>query len=234
LKEMNVAQLTGIVKEYTQPGDAAPVRVLDRLSLTVVPGETIAVTGPSGSGKTTFLNILGTLDEPTAGEVILGTEPIRGMDETRRAALRNRYIGFVFQQHILLPQLTILENVMLPVLPVKEKNLKQEAQERAVTLLEKVGMKDHLRHFPGRLSVGECQRAAVVRALVNKPSLLLADEPTGSLDAHNAALLADLLSELSGLYGYALVMVTHDPEVARKMSVHYRLLDGALHPERLP
>ncbi len=228
---MNVAQLTAITKEYRNPDSNAPGRVLDRLSLTVAAGETIAITGPSGSGKTTLLNILGTLDDPSSGEVMLNGQRVAELDEDQRALLRNRFTGFVFQQHFLLPQLTALENVLLPVLPVRDKQFRAEAGARAMRLLEEVGMKDHARHFPGRLSVGECQRVAVVRALINKPSLVLADEPTGSLDARNAAVLTDLLAGLSEEYRYSMVLVTHDPEVARKMRSHYRLSDGILHPE---
>jgi len=230
---MAIAQLTEVTKEYLNPSGAPPNRVLDRLSLTVAAGETIAVTGPSGSGKTTLLNILGTLDDATSGLVYLDGKRLADLEEKERAALRNRFTGFVFQQHFLLPQLTVLENVLLPVLPVKDKPYREEARRRAAALLEQVGMKGHAHHFPGRLSVGECQRVAVVRALINQPTLLLADEPTGSLDAHHAAVLADLLANLSREYGSSLVLVTHDPEVARKMHAHYRLMNGTLHPETI-
>ncbi len=223
-----IAELSDITKEYFQHPVGEPNRVLDHISLTVSPDEMIAVTGPSGSGKTTLLNILGSLDQPTSGRVIIDGKPVEGLGEQQLAELRNRFIGFIFQQHMLLPQLTVLENILLPVLPVKEKIFKEEAHARAIELIAQVGLEDHARHYPGRLSVGECQRVAVIRALINKPSLLLADEPTGSLDAQNAAMLAELLVELHEKYHYSLVMVTHDPEVARRMKTHYRLLNGKI------
>ena len=150
------------------------------------------------------------------------------LNEKQISALRNRFIGFIFQQHLLLPQLTILENVLLPVIPVDDKQFEKNVGERAENLIEKVGLKDRMKSFPARLSVGECQRAAVVRALINQPRLLLADEPTGSLDARNASILAELLVELRENYGYSLVLVTHDQEVAKRMKIHYRLLNGKI------
>jgi len=226
---MTTAELLDITKVYNQPGTVNAPPVLDGISLTIANGETIAITGPSGSGKTTLLNILGTLDQPTSGKVILGGNIVGQLDEKQISSLRNRFTGFIFQMHLLLPQLTILENVLLPAMPVKDKQFRTEAATRAVSLLERVGLKDHMAHYPARLSVGECQRAAVVRALINQPKLLLADEPTGSLDARNAAILAELLAELRETYGFALVIVTHDLEVARRMNTHYQLLNGKMH-----
>ncbi len=225
---MKTAELIDIVKDYSQSGTAVSTRVLDGISLTITKGETIAITGPSGSGKTTLLNILGTLDQPTSGKVILGGKNVDQMDEKLLSRLRNRFTGFIFQLHLLLPQLTVLENVLLPVMPVDDKLFRKEAGLHAVELLERVGLKEHLSHYPGRLSVGECQRAAVVRALINKPKLLLADEPTGSLDARNASILSELLAELHESYDYSLVIVTHDSEVAKRMKTHYRLMNGKL------
>lgn len=226
---MSIAELREITKDYLQPAMGTATRVLDNISLVVGKGDTIAVTGPSGSGKTTLLNILGTLDQPTFGKVFLEGRSVGEMDEKQVAIIRNRFTGFIFQQHLLLPQLTVMENVLLPVIPVNDKLFKEEARERALLLVEKVGLKNHIRKYPTRLSVGECQRAAVVRALVNQPKLLLADEPTGSLDARNAAMLADLLMELSEINRYSIVLVTHDPEVAKRMKFHHRLFNGKLH-----
>jgi len=225
---MFTAELQDITKDYFQPGIDNPAHVLDHITLAIAADETVAVMGPSGSGKTTLLNLLGTLDRPTSGKVFRDGIPVEQLTEEQLAVLRNRSTGFIFQQHLLLPQLTVLENVLLPVMPVKDKLLKEEAGECALMLIERVGLKDHLHHYPGRLSVGECQRAAVVRALINRPKLLLADEPTGSLDARNAAMLAELLTELHENFTYSLVIVTHDPEVARRMKVHYRLQNGQL------
>ena len=144
------------------------------------------------------------------------------------ASLRNRYTGFVFQLHHLLPQLNLLENVLLPVLPQKDKSIQKAAGIRAKTLLDRVGLGDRIHHHPAQMSVGECQRAAVVRALINQPRLLLADEPTGSLDADNAGLLGELLTELKSEQQFSLVLVTHSSELAARMDKTYRLMSGKL------
>jgi ABC-type lipoprotein export system ATPase subunit len=227
-KYMKVAEIIDVTKEYSTPGRNNVTTVLDHISFSIGHGETIAITGPSGSGKTTLLNILGTLDKPTSGKVILAGEPVEPMDEKQLSTLRNRFTGFIFQLHLLLPQLTVLENVLLPVLPVKDKQFREEARERAIGLLKSTGLEKLMHQYPSRMSVGECQRTAVVRALINRPKLLLADEPTGSLDARNAAILAELLADLRESYDYSLVMVTHDPEVAVRMKKHYKLLNGNL------
>ncbi|MCX6249406.1 MAG: ABC transporter ATP-binding protein [Bacteroidetes bacterium] len=225
---MLTAELQDITKDYFQPAIETATRVLDHISLAIAEDDTIAIMGPSGSGKTTLLNLLGTLDRPTSGKVFRDGISVEQMDEKKLAIVRNRFTGFIFQQHLLLPQLTVLENVLLPVLPVRDKLFKEEAGERALQLIERVGLKNFLYSYPARLSMGECQRAAVVRALINRPKLILADEPTGSLDARNAAMLADLLAELRDNYNYSLVIVTHDPEVARRMKIQYRLLNGKI------
>ncbi len=227
---MPIAELLDITKDYLQPATGKTTCVLDHISLGIDEGTTLAITGPSGSGKTTFLNILGTLDKPTSGAVLMDGKNVEQMDENQLSSLRNRFTGFIFQQHLLLPQLTVLENVLLPVMPIKDKSYKEEATERAFQLLERTGLKDLFQNYPARLSVGECQRTAVVRALVNRPRLLLADEPTGSLDARNAANMTELLVELRETYSYALVIVTHDPNVAGKMKTHYQLFNGKLQP----
>lgn len=225
---MPVAELINILKNFAGPDAETPVTVLEKLFLTIESGHSIAITGPSGSGKTTLLRILGTLDQPTSGTVMMDGQDISQQNSTRLAWLRNRYIGFVFQQHHLLPQLTVIENVLLPVLPVDDKDLRKSSEERATRLLEAVGLKNYHHRYPVMMSVGECQRVAVVRALINQPSLLLADEPTGSLDARNAMILSDLLVKLQAEQGFAMVVVTHDPAVAAKMKIQKRLFNGRL------
>ncbi len=199
--------------------------VLDAINLSVAPGETIGVVGPSGSGKSTLLNLMGALDRPTSGKVILKGEDVSGFNDTRLAGVRSQVVGFVFQLHHLLPQCTALENVMIPSLVTAGA---REAESRARTLLNRVGLVAQLSKRPGQLSGGECQRTAVVRALINKPKLLLADEPTGSLDREASEALVSLLLELNKEEGTALVMVTHSTELARRMGRLMVLRDGRL------
>jgi ABC-type lipoprotein export system ATPase subunit len=224
-----IAELIEVSKYYDQPGTIARSLVLDQVSLSVRENETIAIIGPSGSGKSTLINLLGTLDTPSSGKIILKGENTGEMDEKRMAGIRTRFIGHVFQLHYLLPQLTLLENVLLPILARNDKPDKTAMQKRAVHLIERVGLAGHLHRFPYSLSVGECQRAAVVRALINQPQLLLADEPTGSLDAENADQLGNLLVELNQEHKIALVVVTHSADLARRMQTRYRLSSGKLH-----
>lgn len=202
--------------------------VLNDISLTINPGDAVAVTGPSGSGKSTLLNIMGTLDMPTSGKVFFDNEDITSCQEQTLARIRNKKIGFVFQMHHLLPQLNVLENVLIPVIPQKKNVIQQKVISEAGELLNKVGLGDKLYRFPSQLSVGECQRAAVVRALINKPEVILADEPTGSLDHESAERLGDLLVSLQKEYGLALVLVTHSAGLARRMQVIYSLINGKL------
>jgi ABC-type lipoprotein export system ATPase subunit len=223
-----LADLQHITKYYKQPGSDILTMVLDDISLQINENERIAIVGPSGSGKSTLLNILGTLDKPTSGKVFLDGLPIEALDDNSLAGIRNSFIGFVFQMHHLLPQLTLLENVLLPLLPQKDKTAQKLAQERAIHLIDRVGLTAHSKKYPSQLSVGECQRTAVVRALINQPRLLLADEPTGSLDAANADQLANLLSELNQEQNVALVIVTHSLELAGKMDKIYQLHEGKL------
>ena len=227
---MMLAELRDIRKHYNQALSARQRPVLDGISLSIGENDSIAVTGPSGSGKTTLLNILGTLDMPDSGTVILNGTNVLELKEAGLARLRSRFIGFVFQLHYLLPQLSLIENVMLPLLPLKEKAAYRQGFERAMGLVERTGLQDLINQKPSGLSVGECQRAAVVRALVNRPRLLLADEPTGSLDAETAARLGELLSELRKEEGISLVVVTHSPELAGMMDKIYRLALGKLLP----
>jgi len=223
-----LAELQHISKYYEQSGSSIKNLVLHEITLQIDNNERIAIVGPSGSGKSTLLNILGTLDKPSSGKVLLDGAQADQMDESRLAEIRNKFIGFVFQMHHLLPQLTLLENVLLPVLPLNNKNILNLSKQRALQLIDRVGLSGHIRHFPSQLSVGECQRTAVVRALINKPKLLLADEPTGSLDADNAAQLAQLLTELNHEENVALVLVTHSIELAAKMDKIFKLREGKL------
>jgi ABC-type lipoprotein export system ATPase subunit len=223
-----LAELQHITKYYQEPGSDIRNQVLDDISMQINDNESIAIVGPSGSGKSTLLNILGTLDRPSSGKVLLQGNTTDTMNENKLAEIRNSFVGFVFQMHHLLPQLTLLENVLLPLLPQKDKTILKSANERALKLIARVGLSVHLHKYPSQLSVGECQRTAVVRALINQPRLLLADEPTGSLDASNADHLAALLAELNREENVALVIVTHSTELAGKMDKIYHLREGKL------
>ena len=223
-----IAEVKNITKFYDQSGSRVRNKVLDDISLGVEENETIAIVGPSGSGKSTLLNILGTLDRPSSGRVILGGTDAGEMNDDRLADLRTRYIGHVFQLHYLLPQLTLLENVLLPILARNDKPDREAARKRALQLVERVGLAGQVNQFPYSMSGGECQRAAVVRALMNQPKLILADEPTGSLDAENAVRLGNLLLELNREQKIALVVVTHSNDIARLMKTKYRLGSGKL------
>jgi len=217
-----LVEISGLVKRF------AGVEVLAGLDLAIEHGESIAIVGPSGSGKSTLLNILGGLLAPSSGSVKIAGVSLSQLDANGLAALRNREIGFVFQSHHLLPQCTALENALLPSLANTSKSDRAEANERARSLLEDVGLGHRLDHHPARLSGGECQRVAVVRALINRPRLLLADEPTGSLDARNAEQLGELLCELNAAQGVSLVTVTHADHLASRMQRAFDLRDGVL------
>ncbi len=226
---MTLLRANRVTKSYGAPGSATEVRVLRGIDLVLEAGESLAVVGPSGCGKSTLLNIIAGLDHPTSGDVLLDGEPLHGRDEAELARLRNRKIGFVFQQHHLLPQCTLWENVILPTLAFPlAPEARQAAMDRAEDLLRRVRLADRRHHRPGRLSGGEAQRAAVVRSLVNGPRLLLADEPTGSLDPDSARSLGDLLGELSRSEGVAMIVVTHSMELAHRMGTVRSLSDGRL------
>ena len=223
-----IAILTNVSRDF-QSAPGAPVQhVLKDVSLSILPGETIAVTGPSGCGKSTLLNILGTLDQPTAGTVSLFDQNPATMDESSLSRLRARHLGCIFQSHHLLPHLSAIENVLLPMLAGHDAPDLPAARARATDLLARVGLADHLSKFPAQLSGGERQRVAVVRALIRQPGLILADEPTGALDAAAASSLTDLLLELNAATGSALVLVTHDQSTAARMQRHLRLHQGTL------
>lgn len=221
-------QLTGVTKRYDGEAAASAVPVLTDIDLELARGDSLAIIGPSGCGKTTLLNIIGTLDRPTAGQVRLEGQDLTALDERQLAELRNRQVGFVFQMHHLLPQCTVFENVLLPTLASANEVLRDGAPQRARRLLERVGLGARLNHRPGQLSGGERQRVAVVRALINEPQLLLADEPTGALDRASAENLAQLLVELNRETGVALIVVTHSLDLARRMGRTLELRDGRL------
>ena len=201
-----------------------PLTILDGVSFDVESGETVAVVGPSGSGKTTLLGLLAGLDRPTTGEVWLGDTALNGLSEDARAALRRRWLGFVFQSFQLLPALTALENVMLPL----ELSATPDAEALARDMLARVGLQDRLQHYPKHLSGGEQQRVALARAFVVRPKLLFADEPTGSLDAESGAAVIRLLFDMNREYGTTLVLVTHDEQLASRCQRVIRLAAGRM------
>jgi len=219
-----VLRLDAVHKQY-ESADRDPVPVLKGITLTVNRGESIAIVGPSGSGKSTLLNILGSLDSPTNGSIQLDGQELAHLTEQDLASVRNKKIGFIFQSHHLLPQCSVLENVLVPTLAENGK-APAGAVERAKQLLDRVGLGHRLTHRPAQLSGGECQRVAVVRALINQPSLILADEPTGALDHSNAESLADLLVALNRDEKVTLIVVTHSTDLAARMGTTHQLLDG--------
>ncbi|MCX7681994.1 MAG: ABC transporter ATP-binding protein [Anaerolineae bacterium] len=208
------------------------VHALRGINLTVRPGEFVAIMGPSGSGKSTLLNILGCLDRPTNGTYVLDGEDVSRLSRNQLARVRNRKIGFVFQSYNLLPRLTAVGNVMLPLLYNTEQRLSdEECYQRAVAALERVGLGDRLRHRPNQLSGGQQQRVAMARALVNNPSIILADEPTGNLDTHASREIMRLLQQLHA-QGATIVMVTHEPDIGDYAERVLHLLDGQIASDR--
>jgi ABC-type lipoprotein export system ATPase subunit len=196
--------------------------ILNQLDLEVKQGERIAIVGPSGSGKTTLLNLIGTLDRPDSGKMYFENKDLSAFSDQQLASFRNERIGFVFQMHHLLPQLTLLENILLPTLTDRKLQGK-ETLERARKLINRMELDEVAHQKPSELSGGECQRTAVARALINRPGLILADEPTGALDQQSAFNLTDLLVELNREDGVTLIVVTHSMEVARKMDKIYKI-----------
>jgi lipoprotein-releasing system ATP-binding protein len=219
-------EVENITKSYQAAGGAVPVLV--GLDFQVVRGEAVAVTGPSGCGKTTLLNLLGAMDRPDSGEIRIGGTVVTSFTDEEAARFRNRSLGFVFQHHHLLPQLGVLENVLVPRLAGGWEEPVAATEARARELLERVGLSHRLNHHPWQLSGGERLRAAVARALVNRPELVLADEPTGLLDEESSAKVADLLMELNRERGMTLIVVTHDTALARRIGRTFALTHGRL------
>jgi lipoprotein-releasing system ATP-binding protein len=217
-------KLEQITKEFPTRGE--PLVILREVSLELAADQSVAIMGPSGSGKSTLLNIVGTLEPPTSGRVLFDGQDPALLDEPSLAAFRNRQVGFVFQDHHLLPQCTVMENVLVPTIAAGA--TRQEDRDRAARLLDRVGLGGRLDHRPAELSGGERQRAAIARALIRRPVLLLADEPTGNLDHTNATAVARLLLELQKEEGTLLVVVTHSSELAGLMRRRFLLDDGRL------
>ena len=202
------------------------VNVLNQLRLEVLEGQSVSIIGSSGSGKSTLMHILGGLDKPTSGSVVLMGQDLSQLGQKQLGLLRNQYLGFVYQFHHLLPEFSALENVMMPLLIGKMK--KAEAEQRAVEMLQKAGLKKRIQHRPSELSGGERQRAAIARALVTRPKCLLADEPTGNLDRKNAQNVLDMMLDLKSELNTSLIVVTHDDELAVRFERVMLMHDGRL------
>jgi lipoprotein-releasing system ATP-binding protein len=221
-----VVQCNGLAKIFEEGEDR--VEVLTNVNLTIQPRERIAIVGVSGSGKSTLLHLLGGLDQPTKGEVLIAGEDIIKATEKRRSELRNHYLGFVYQFHHLLPEFTVLENVCMPLLV--RGTAPAQAKEKAMLLLDKVQLTQRYRHKLGELSGGERQRTAIVRALVTDPLCVLADEPTGNLDQHTAGMVYDTMLELNTAMGTSLIIVTHDMQLASRMDRMLTIKSGVVVP----
>ena len=214
-----------IGKSY-HDGNRNELHVLNNISFNLDRGETVAIIGSSGSGKTTLLNILGGLDEPTNGQILLDDLDVHKLSEKQRCITRNKHFGFIYQFHHLLPEFTAVENVAMPLLIHGDSV--DAARTRAEKVLDDVGLKNRLHHKPSELSGGERQRAAIARALIHQPDCILADEPTGNLDRKNAEQAIELITDLNKEYKTSLVIVTHDLKIAERMSSIYTLEDGVL------
>ena len=226
---MAILKLTDMCKDYLQGKE--PVRVLKNINLTVEQGEYLAIMGPSGSGKTTLMNLIGCLDVPTSGSYELEGKDLQDLTDDQLADIRNKHIGFVFQNFHLLPKMSALDNVALPLLyagvPLKER------RRRAQEALTAVGLEDRINFLPNQLSGGQCQRVAIARAIVTKPALLLADEPTGALDTASGQQIMDIFRQLSQ-EGMTIIMITHEPAIAACADKTYHILDGFLRTQEDP
>lgn len=229
-----MVELVNVTKTYGDPGDPGSVSVLKGITLNIEQGRSIVFVGPSGCGKSTLLNIIGGLDHATSGQVLFDGRDLAGLNDRDLARIRSREIGFVFQLHHLLPQCTVLENVLVPTLAGRDGASRGTARERAEALLARVGLADRILHRPGELSGGQRQRVAVARALINRPKLLLADEPTGSLDEESSRSIAELLAELNRDEGVTLVVVTHSRELASRIGYVMELSGGVLNERSRP
>ena len=218
-------QAVDLGKDFRE-GSGEALRVLSGINFTLGSGETAAIIGASGSGKSTLLNLLGGLDKPTTGHVLINNDNIFKINEKKRCHARNQHLGFIYQFHHLLPEFTAVENVAMPQL-INGVD-KDRSREKSIQLLTEVGLGDRLEHKPGELSGGERQRAAIARALINNPDSILADEPTGNLDRKNAELALELILQLNRNYSTALIMVTHDMHIAEQLDTIYMLEDGIL------
>lgn len=224
MSDTSIIRCRQLSKTFTQGG--LNVSVLNEINLNIERGEQVAIVGTSGSGKSTLLQLLGGLDVPSSGEVIVDNADIASLSDKARGYLRNRALGFVYQFHHLLSELTCLENVMMPLLIRGDKS--RSAAQQATSILEKVGLGDRLQHKPAELSGGERQRAAIARAMVTKPLCVLADEPTGNLDQHTAKKVHELMVSLNKELGTSFVIVTHDLELASQMDRTLLLTDGTI------
>jgi len=230
MNDTNVAQIEQVEKVYRKSKAAPPVFALRGVDLVIPQGQYIAIMGPSGSGKSTLMNILGCLDRPTGGRYLLAGRDVATMEDTELSQVRGVHVGFVFQAFNLIPQLTVLENVQVPLFYQSVSRIEQ--RDRATEVLQRVGLADRMGHRPAELSGGQMQRVAIARALINRPSILLADEPTGNLDSATGDSILELFDELHQ-GGLTIIMVTHDDEVATRCQRIVRLRDGLIDSDTL-
>ncbi len=223
----NIIEIRDLTKTYT---DGLGVKALDGLSLKVKRGEFLSIIGPSGSGKSTLLHMIGILDSPTSGTIMIDGEDVTTMSDKERSSARNKMLGFIFQYHHLLPDFSAIENVMMPLL-ISGKN-KAEARKIAKELLKEVGLENRIDHRPNQLSGGQNQRVAVARALANSPKIVIGDEPTGNLDSNSSDKIYELLRKLNRDYGQTFILVTHDEDMAAKTDRIIRIVDGRIVDDR--